>query len=269
MSTPQPPNPRAPFSPFPVPDAQPLCPLFNLLPLEIRQPILEYALTPSTDTARRLPEAHIHPVHIFHSPITISLLQTCKAIYNEARLVPLRQTEHNFWLRSEGYIATASNKRAMPIWTRTIDRQHMKLVTRLRISTGIHDVDLGKILRTFKYTTLISLTLDMQVGWIRDPLSSCDLPLAMWEMRLPRLPRSVKVVRVEFCTTTHPDDAEGHAELARFDAWVDFMTREMCLLRYDETRVWRAGLEGRRSRRMDGVACGGHVAHWIVATWQP
>lgn len=80
--------------------AQTECVFFTLFPVEIRTRIFEYALTSDANPMKAyLPDrVYYRPGHHFHPKTDISLLLTCKQIFAEARLMPVLEAEHTFWL---------------------------------------------------------------------------------------------------------------------------------------------------------------------------
>lgn len=153
---------HVPLELFPNPSKQESCPIFKLIPPELRCMIFEYALTPYTDSSR--PLRYPHPLQKFPEPITMALLQTCKAIYNEARLIPMWQTEHRFWLYGRGHVVTTSRRPVMMIWPRYADKTCMKLVNRIRFIIDYSHVELRPICQVFKYTNPVNLTLDFTIS---------------------------------------------------------------------------------------------------------
>ena len=75
-------------------------PLFSKLPAEIRCHIFELALAADDDTSKpyRADRKYYRPGYRYHPKIRCSLLQTCKRVYGEARLLPVSVNEHVFWL---------------------------------------------------------------------------------------------------------------------------------------------------------------------------
>lgn len=75
-------------------------PLFSLLPLEIRTLIFADALAPYDDPSKPYAKdrEYCRPGQRYHPRTDVALLQACKRIFQEARLVPVAQTTHTFWL---------------------------------------------------------------------------------------------------------------------------------------------------------------------------
>ena len=75
-------------------------PLFHTLPAEIRTRIFEYAVTPYE--SRWNPYApnryYYRPGYHSDPKQDVNLLRCCKRIFQEARLMPVAQAEHTFWL---------------------------------------------------------------------------------------------------------------------------------------------------------------------------
>lgn len=79
---------------------QPDCILFTRLPGEIRATIFEYVLAPGPNLQEPYPADRVyHRPDMQHHPKTdIALLLTCKLIFREARLMPVSQATHYFWI---------------------------------------------------------------------------------------------------------------------------------------------------------------------------
>lgn len=77
------------------PDPQCECPLFAKLPGEIREKIYGFALGSSDDRSRPFDRQHHHyrPGHEYRQRHDFRLLETCKRVYLEARLLPVRVNE--------------------------------------------------------------------------------------------------------------------------------------------------------------------------------
>ena len=78
-------------------------PLFSILPAELRSLIFEFVLSQKSDPARpvRVPLWHhpyeplYRPGHAYRTTLDSSLLLTCRLIYYEAHVIPLRSTTHH------------------------------------------------------------------------------------------------------------------------------------------------------------------------------
>ncbi|KAI1860283.1 hypothetical protein JX265_005802 [Neoarthrinium moseri] len=79
--------------------AQDNCALFAKLPGEIRRLIFADALAPQDDVDKpyRPDRGYYRPGQHFHPKTSVALLQTCKRIFEEARLLPVRQATFRFW----------------------------------------------------------------------------------------------------------------------------------------------------------------------------
>ncbi|KAF8850935.1 hypothetical protein BDZ45DRAFT_661257 [Acephala macrosclerotiorum] len=75
------------------------CPLFNVIPPEIRDEIFKYALaeTIKTDILSTSSENSSRPGYTGKRTIAIPLLQTCRRIYLETYDLPVHNREHVFW----------------------------------------------------------------------------------------------------------------------------------------------------------------------------
>ena len=74
--------------------------LFNRFPTEIRTRIFEYAASSSDDhnVPYEVDRIYYRPDFLYGQKSELALLQTCKRIFKEARLMPVSQAEHTFWL---------------------------------------------------------------------------------------------------------------------------------------------------------------------------
>ncbi len=79
--------------------SQTQCPLFAVLPGEIRFHIFTLALSQTSDASRRVDADPFNPIHrLGHTcgtTVDIPLLLTCRLIYYEARAIPLRSATHH------------------------------------------------------------------------------------------------------------------------------------------------------------------------------
>ena len=80
-------------------NVQPDCPLFAILPAEIRLIIFRYALSASYDVSRPFNEYdfYFRPGHRYDLKIDFTLLLTCRRIYNETALLPASINQAYFW----------------------------------------------------------------------------------------------------------------------------------------------------------------------------
>lgn len=94
---------------------QPHCPLFTIIPPEVRNRIYEFSLEygdtdPSTRPAYRKRALYYRPGFQRPRRINTALLQTCRRIYFEAYLVPIATNEHTFWLhRAPPHVKNAAS----------------------------------------------------------------------------------------------------------------------------------------------------------------
>lgn len=84
-------------------DAQDACPLFCILPYEIRTEIFSLALLSYNDPACRYPlkAYYRRPGHTHHQLIATALLETCCRVYSETHDLVVAQNEHVFWERDK------------------------------------------------------------------------------------------------------------------------------------------------------------------------
>lgn len=84
-------------------DAQDACPLFCILPYEIRTEIFSLALLSYDDPARPYPlDVHYRrPRYTHYQLIATALLTTCRRVYSETHDLVVAQTEHVFWARDK------------------------------------------------------------------------------------------------------------------------------------------------------------------------
>lgn len=76
------------------------CVLFTKLPAEVRYRVFELVLSACDDydAPYREDRVYYRPGYHFRQKLHLELLRTCKAIYQEARLLPVATNEHTFWL---------------------------------------------------------------------------------------------------------------------------------------------------------------------------
>ena len=79
------------------------CPLFCILPNEIRTEIFSLAILSDDDPTRPYPlnAYYRRPGHTHYQLIDTSLLATCRRVYSETHDLPLALNEHTFWARDE------------------------------------------------------------------------------------------------------------------------------------------------------------------------
>ncbi|KAH8664557.1 hypothetical protein BX600DRAFT_541134 [Xylariales sp. PMI_506] len=75
-------------------------PLFARLPAEVRQLVFQYALSPTDDPERPFAADRVYcrPGYRYLARTDTSLLRSCKRAYAEARLLPVAEATHTFWL---------------------------------------------------------------------------------------------------------------------------------------------------------------------------
>lgn len=75
------------------------CPLFSLIPPELRHEIFVLALTSYDDETRPFPPTayYTRKGYRYHQRIHTALLATCLRIYSETRDLPISLNEHVFW----------------------------------------------------------------------------------------------------------------------------------------------------------------------------
>lgn len=76
------------------------CLFFSKLPAEIRLLIYQHALCQTHDRNRPIDVHSISPLfrpnHTFYTIVSTSLLRSCRLIYHEAHVLPMRSTTHHF-----------------------------------------------------------------------------------------------------------------------------------------------------------------------------
>lgn len=98
-------------------NAQSYCPLFTIIPPEIRNRIYEFSLESAGTDPNKRPAYMKHAMYYrpgFQRPkrINTSVLQTCRRIYIEACLVPIAMSEHTFWYhRAPPHVKNANSPR--------------------------------------------------------------------------------------------------------------------------------------------------------------
>jgi hypothetical protein len=93
-------------------DSQSQSSLFSIIPPEIRTEIFALALTDSYDYDRpHSTEWYVYrPGHRYYSKVHTALLETCRAVYLETHLIPVRQAEHAFFYFRGPEISTLGNE---------------------------------------------------------------------------------------------------------------------------------------------------------------
>ncbi|KAL1868401.1 hypothetical protein Plec18167_008327 [Paecilomyces lecythidis] len=98
-------------------DPQTSCPLFSVLPAEIRNLIYKFSLESEDASTDHSPRSlyrrnafYYRPGHKQPKRIQTALLQTCQKIYAEASLLPPAVNEHTFWFyRAPPHVKDASS----------------------------------------------------------------------------------------------------------------------------------------------------------------
>ena len=114
------------------------CVLYNGIPPEIRERIFEYACSSTNDlTKPYLPDrVYCRPGYQYHKKTETSLLRTCKRVFAEARLMPVGQTEHLFWMFGGPYqmMKTKINGMArFDAWTASLNFEQQQAVNYVHI----------------------------------------------------------------------------------------------------------------------------------------
>lgn len=113
-------------------------PLFSQLPLEIRALIFEDALAPYDDLSKPYAKdrEYCRPGQRYHPRTDVALLQTCKRIFQEARLKPVAQATHTFWLFRGPWRFMRTGRRGMyhlPDWQLSLSDEQRAAVKRVHI----------------------------------------------------------------------------------------------------------------------------------------
>lgn len=97
---------------------QPDCVLFTAFPAEIRTRIFEHALAPYDDPAKpyRRDRVYWRPSHRFHPRTDVALLRTCKRVFAEARLMPVAEAAHTFWIFGGPWMTMRTKADGMARW---------------------------------------------------------------------------------------------------------------------------------------------------------
>jgi hypothetical protein len=166
--------------------------LFGLLPVEIRARIFEYALTPDDNLDKSyLPDrVYYRPGHRFHQKIDIALLLTCKKILSEARLMPVAEAEHTFWLFGGPYsmMKTSINGMArFDAWMSSLNHAQQQSVKHVRLyaqqlhweNMGVKPLMPDLSVLTAKHFTLVFRHSDWW-SWESPAESSDQLGICPW-----------------------------------------------------------------------------------------
>ena len=106
-------------------------PLFEVLPAEIRTRIFEYALTPYESTCNPYAQNRYYyrPGYQSDPNQDLNLLRSCKRIFQEARLMPVSQAEHTFWL----FRGPLRRLRPISDWQQSLNAEQQAAVGRVHI----------------------------------------------------------------------------------------------------------------------------------------
>ena len=118
--------------------AQSECLLLNKLPPEVTLRIFQYVLTTNDDpTQPYLPDRiYYRPGYNYHQKTDISLLLTCKRIFDIARLMPVAEREHVFWLFGGPYQMMKTKVNGMArfdAWTASLNEEQQQAVKHVHI----------------------------------------------------------------------------------------------------------------------------------------
>ncbi|KAK8098556.1 uncharacterized protein PG998_014042 [Apiospora kogelbergensis] len=173
---------------------QPGCVLFCAIPSEIRTLVFEYALAPHDDLNKQYAKDRMYcrPGQLYHPKTDTSLLQTCKRVFQEARLLPVALATHTFWLFGGPWRYMKTGLKGMTHfqeWQNSMSKQQRAAVDRVQIfaqqmfleSLGTQS-NMGLESLTFAARTLrITLRHTDWWSWESPPASSDKLGICPWE----------------------------------------------------------------------------------------
>jgi hypothetical protein len=122
------------------------------IPPEIRNRIFEYALAETDDPSRPYgrDRSYYRPDEAYHPKSHVSLLQTCKVVYRETRLLPVALAKHTFWMSDGPCWALPMSHGARGAWKawqnslNTAQKQAVEHVRFIMRSSELNDLDLSQ-----------------------------------------------------------------------------------------------------------------------------
>ncbi|KAK5037809.1 hypothetical protein LTS07_001276 [Exophiala sideris] len=165
-------------------------PLFKL-PAEIRLHIFELALTSYDDISQphRTDRKFYRPEYHYHRKFDCALLQTCRHIYQETRLLPVSVNEHVFWVYGGAPWKSMAPKHPGAKWREwyeSLNEEQNKAVQTVHFFIQQHHLEgigFSIIAHHFLFRTArLHLTLRHQDWWSREaPTESSDrLGICPW-----------------------------------------------------------------------------------------
>jgi len=157
------------------------------LPAEIRARVFAIALTAYDNPFRqyRADRKYYRPGYQYRRKINISLLLSCKKVYSEARLLPLRVNEHVFWLFGGPFGQSGRNTAQWIPWYFDFNEDQKRAIQTVHIFT--QQVYLEKLKTTDARrfpprTACLHLTFRHGDWWSREapPASSDRLGICPW-----------------------------------------------------------------------------------------
>jgi hypothetical protein len=133
------------------------------IPPEIRNRIFEYALAETNDPSKPYgrDRTYYRPHEAYHPKSHVSLLQTCKAICRETRLLPVALARHTFWM-SDGpcwALPTSHGARgAWKMWQSSLNaaqKQAVQDVGFIMKSSELNDLDLSQRKLQMRHLTFV------------------------------------------------------------------------------------------------------------------
>ncbi|KAK8045005.1 hypothetical protein PG993_005029 [Apiospora rasikravindrae] len=175
-------------------DEQSQCVLFCAIPSELRTLIFEYALAPHDNLAKPYAKDRMYcrPGQLYHPKTDTSLLQTCKRVYQEARVLPVALATHTFWLFGGPWRCMKTGMKGMTrfsAWQNSMSEEQRAAVDCVQIfaqqtfleSLGTQSNN-GLESLTFAARTLrITLRHTDWWSWESPPASSDRLGICPWE----------------------------------------------------------------------------------------
>ncbi|KAF5678666.1 alanine-tRNA ligase [Fusarium heterosporum] len=169
-------------------DPQMDCPLFRILPAEVRDEIFSYALTdhPDPTPSQQFKEktCYVRPSYLSAQSTDTRLLRTCRAIYRETWFKPYTLREHTQWISSldrapPTFGMTSGKHLDRTLWriARQLGQKRVE-VERLRVFAQMYKLeegDLAFMLRKAEFVPrTVTLTIRHTDWWYwenDDPLS--------------------------------------------------------------------------------------------------
>ncbi|KAK8084695.1 hypothetical protein PG997_005966 [Apiospora hydei] len=243
-------------------DEQSQCVLFCSIPSEIRTLIFEYALAPHDNLAKPYAKDRMYcrPGQLYHPKTDISLLQTCKRVFQEARVLPVALATHTFWLFGGPWRCMKTGLKGMTrfsAWQDSMSEEQRAAVDCVQIfaqqtfleSLGTQSNN-GLESLTFAARTLrITLRHTDWWSWESPPASSDRLGICPWERG--------RTSHQKMLSLPLEHTPEAMRELMRPGTW----GWQVCRVQNLQTLEMEFEIDERKKSQLDAVL--ERARHWI------